>query len=461
MCPDGYREPRLFHDLYSDMFCRWWLPIHQAYKSPEQTQDCLRLSLHTPIPDESATLPVAVWIDSGGFMDLPDVGFQPPTSKAFQGAELCPRVQVIVRHRTGLLGYFPHPKAEVSDSNQGLQDVLAALRWVQENIKAFGGDPTNITICGHGIGADTLLHLLCCRQADGLYARALIQSPLSQAQLLHLKKPVWSKKPAGEAAAEFALKAVETLSSGGKGSDSSNGGIEALRQQSVQQLLAHSTGMSSLQVHCDLRCGPATGASLVEAPPIAQFADAKQAPVPIMIGCGDNDGAPSWDMTWSALPQIPWGGSRHYMTRAHIREIYGWEVEKSLLQAYPGMNLGSQRSNRELSGDAVHEAWVRMLAQGHRTAGHQLFRYRLLSQGMSGFGGDMLLALTGKVPVPSALRKQHLELASALALFIAGHGDDRDDLYPPLSPEREERQALVDGLVRQSTQEALATLHEK
>lgn len=88
-------------------------------------------------------------------------------------------VVVTVNYRLGALGFFAHPAIarEGQAMNFGLLDQIAALRWVQQNIAAFGGDATQVTLAGQSAGAQRVLSLMASPQARGLFHRAIAQSP--------------------------------------------------------------------------------------------------------------------------------------------------------------------------------------------------------------------------------------------------------------------------------------------
>jgi para-nitrobenzyl esterase len=90
-------------------------------------------------------------------------------------------VVVTINYRLGALGWLYHPELAPHDGaptgNWGLLDQLAALRWVAENIAAFGGDPARVTLAGESAGAGSALHLLAHPEASGLFARVVAQSP--------------------------------------------------------------------------------------------------------------------------------------------------------------------------------------------------------------------------------------------------------------------------------------------
>ena len=101
----------------------------------------------------------------------------------YDGSKLAARglVVVSINYRLGVLGYFAHPDLSAESSrnisgNYGLLDQIAALRWVQKNIGAFGGDAANVTIAGESAGGLSVMYLLAAPDARGLFAKALTQS---------------------------------------------------------------------------------------------------------------------------------------------------------------------------------------------------------------------------------------------------------------------------------------------
>ncbi len=133
-------------------------------------ENCLVVSVTAPA--DADRLPVMVWFHGGAYMS--GSGESPkydPDSLAREG-----RVVVVnVSYRLGIFGYLT-PDGPGSDDNLGLRDQILALQWVRDNIGAFGGDPSNVTAFGQSAGADSILSLMLCDEADGLFRRAIAQS---------------------------------------------------------------------------------------------------------------------------------------------------------------------------------------------------------------------------------------------------------------------------------------------
>lgn len=133
-------------------------------RSPEQSEDCLNLNVWTP-SEQGPPRPVLVFLHGGGFSSGSG-GLD-----WYDGARLAERgdlVVVTINYRLGALGYL-----RLDYSNLGLLDQIEALRWVRENIAAFGGDPQAVTVAGQSGGAISILAI----PEHGLFERAILQSP--------------------------------------------------------------------------------------------------------------------------------------------------------------------------------------------------------------------------------------------------------------------------------------------
>jgi para-nitrobenzyl esterase len=152
-------------------------------------EDCLSLNVFAPawqpddIPRGPQRRPVMVWIHGGGNAVGTSATYDVARNLAAQDGVIV----VTVNYRLGVLGWFTHPvlqqddaTAEERSGNFGLLDLIAALRWVQENIGAFGGDPGCVTIFGESAGGQQVLLLMASPLAAGLFHRAVAQSPVCE-----------------------------------------------------------------------------------------------------------------------------------------------------------------------------------------------------------------------------------------------------------------------------------------
>jgi len=154
------------------------------------SEDCLQLNIWTPAWPMKSHVPVMVWFHGGG--NVAGSAIEP----LFNGETLARRGVILVsaNYRLGVFGFFAHPEltkesAHHSSGNYALLDQIMALRWVQENIAQFGGDPANVTIFGESAGSMDVNTLVTMPMSKGLFARAIAESgaagdaqPLAEAE---------------------------------------------------------------------------------------------------------------------------------------------------------------------------------------------------------------------------------------------------------------------------------------
>ena len=155
----------------------WQAPVpgRSPAASPPQSEDCLTLNVWTPAANGRAGRPVMVWLHGGGFQ------FGSSAQPVYDGARLAARGVVVVslNYRLGAFGFLAHPALDREAPGSGafgLQDQLAALRWVERNIGEFGGDAGNVTLFGESAGAHSVGILLASPLARGLFDKAIVQS---------------------------------------------------------------------------------------------------------------------------------------------------------------------------------------------------------------------------------------------------------------------------------------------
>ncbi|XP_050348637.1 juvenile hormone esterase-like [Nymphalis io] len=134
-------------------------------------EDCLYLNVYTPDLEPYKSFPVMVWIHGGGFTSGSG-------NDDMYGPEFLVNKNVILvtlNYRLGALGFLCLDTEEIP-GNAGMKDQIAALRWIQNNIQKFGGDPNNVTIFGESAGAACTSYHLISPMSVGLFKRAIIQS---------------------------------------------------------------------------------------------------------------------------------------------------------------------------------------------------------------------------------------------------------------------------------------------
>jgi len=141
----------------------------------EMSEDCLYLNVYTTAASATDRRPVMVWIHGGAFTS--------GAGAIYQGEDLARKnvVVVTVNYRLGVFGFLAHPEltkesANHSSGDYAVLDQIAALKWVQKNIAAFGGDPTRVTIFGESAGSWSVNNLVATPLAKGLFQRAIGES---------------------------------------------------------------------------------------------------------------------------------------------------------------------------------------------------------------------------------------------------------------------------------------------
>jgi para-nitrobenzyl esterase len=168
----GVRSPGMFNGG-----CTQFSPVVAG--SIHGSEDCLYLNVWRPQGAETG-LPVYVWIHGGGN----SMG-SAMMVRDYSGHRVASRSRMVfvsMNYRLGPFGWFTHPalrdgvSAEDASGNYGTLDIIQALKWIQENIEAFGGDPHDVTVTGESAGGFNVLSLLISPPARGLFQRAMSQS---------------------------------------------------------------------------------------------------------------------------------------------------------------------------------------------------------------------------------------------------------------------------------------------
>ncbi|HEX3603926.1 MAG TPA: carboxylesterase family protein [Steroidobacteraceae bacterium] len=235
-----------------------------------QSEDCLYLNVYEPADaKKGAHLPVMVWIHGGAFLF--------GSGSAYDGSQFARQgvVVVTVNYRLGRAGWFAHPALTAENpkgplGNYGLMDQVAALDWVQDNIKAFGGDPKNVTIFGESAGAISVNYLMLAPQAKGLFEKALSESGFGRLPA----RPISSVEQNG---LNFAEKA------GVQGSDAA--AAKALRALPWSTLTGNVAGIGAAEQILPMADGKMITGSAADG-----FAKGIEAHVPYLLG-GNSDEA--------------------------------------------------------------------------------------------------------------------------------------------------------------------------
>ena len=154
-------------DVFGDM----------AFRGPKRSEDCLYLNIWTTATTTADALPVLIYFNGGGLMA--GSGSEP----RYDGSSIAKEgvIGVTANYREGVFGFFAHPDLTAASDykgsgNYGFLDQVAAIKWVKENIAAFGGDPNKITIVGESAGSFSVSLLMCSPLSKNLIAGAMLSS---------------------------------------------------------------------------------------------------------------------------------------------------------------------------------------------------------------------------------------------------------------------------------------------
>ena len=170
---EGVREAKQFGDdpmqpnIFGDM----------SFRGSGRSEDCLYLNIWTTVATTADALPVLIYFNGGGLMA--GSGSEP----RYDGSSIAKEgvIGVTANYREGVFGFFAHPDLTAASDykgsgNYGFLDQVAAIKWVKENIAAFGGDPAKITIVGESAGSFSVSLLMCSPLSKNLIAGAMLSS---------------------------------------------------------------------------------------------------------------------------------------------------------------------------------------------------------------------------------------------------------------------------------------------
>ena len=246
-----------------------------------RNEDCLYLNVWAPAKPGADKLAVMVWIHGGGHTTgSGSLAFYDGQHLARQGV-----VAVTINYRLGPLGYFAHPllskESELGVSgNYGMLDQIAALKWVQRNIAAFGGDPGRVTIFGESAGALSVCRLMVSPLAKGLFHRAIAQSGGAQGRNRHLRKAWYGLEP---------MEKVGERIAAALGCDQADDVLAALRAKTPEELLEASSPSQGL-FGKGIKFGPIIDGWALPDDPADLFKAGKQHDVPFMAGSNADEG---------------------------------------------------------------------------------------------------------------------------------------------------------------------------
>jgi len=246
------------------------------------SEDCLYLNVWTTAEKPEKRLPVMVWIHGGAF------NFGSASQPEYNGKNLAKKgvVVVTINYRLGPLGFLVHPllskeSAHGTSGNYGLLDQIAALKWVQKNIAAFGGNPDRVTIFGQSAGSRSVSLLMMSPLSAGLFHRAIAESggPIIGSEYLN---PVFNGNMAN--VSRMGQKLASKL-----GCDKAEDVLAAMRAKSTQELVEAADCKTSVFDE-GFFFAPVFDGWVLPKDPLAAYSGGRQHDVPIIVGSTLNEG---------------------------------------------------------------------------------------------------------------------------------------------------------------------------
>lgn len=320
----GTRDASLFGDSCPQPFVK----NLSAGLSLPGNEDCLKLNVFTP-SKPGKNLPVMVWIHGGGMLvdGSRDAQFT-PINLTKNGV-----IVITFDYRLGTFGFFASNEliAEAKAKgepvgNYGTMDQIAVLKWVKNNIAAFGGDPSNVTIFGESAGGRSVTWLMVSDSARGLFHKAIAESA-QQSPLRGMTQKHLGMAPETEIDAKY-MTAV---------------GAKTLKE--LRNLPANKLVLTSANFEQGEFGGPFVDGQIIKGDPIPLFAAGKQAKVPFMIGTN------SWDSSFlvPGQPAIGVLAKKIHENPKNIEKLYSRVKDKCV-------------ESSDVLGDMLYRGSTKLLA---------------------------------------------------------------------------------------------------
>ena len=362
------------------------------------SEDCLYLNIWTPAKTMKEHLPVLIYFNGGGLMA--GSGSEP----RYAGDAMARKgiISITANYREGIFGFFAHPQLSKETSykgsgNYGFMDQVAAIKWVKDNIEAFGGDPNRITIVGESAGSMSVSALMASPLCQGLFTQAMGSSGsvMGFKKVLTLKE---AEQKGVEMAQNIAAQMVgKTDKTKGKASKKKapKADINMLRNLPAEELLKLASVKSLPAYNIDRYF-------FVEQPE-ETFAKGNQTKVPLLVG-GNNQEMTPLAVLMGKQPTVEnlKAGAKATFGEENIDELfrlYGITTDKDVLEQ-PGVNLAS-----DIFLDYSTWKWGNM----HKlTSGQPVYRYRYchprpamaIKGKVAALAGGVIDAKEGEAPAP-------------------------------------------------------------
>lgn len=318
------------------------------------SEDCLFLNLWLPARTKpEAKLPVMVWIHGGAFL------FGSGSQAGFSGTQFAKQgvIHITINYRLGRLGFFAFPALskehpEELKGDYAYMDQIAALKWVQQNIASFGGDPKNVTIFGESAGGGSVHSLLTIPSARGLFQKAIVESGAGRDGILTgcpMDKDTPGALSAETIGVNFARK------HGIDGTDAA--ALVKLRALSSFEI---ASGGLSAPFNSDTYSGPILDGKLVVETAQSAYEAGRAPKIPLMIGANSDDA----------------GSYVAGDTKDAVFSLFGTRKADAIAAYDPNGTIDLRTLISYAAADRVHAEPVRFAARAFSSKGASVFVYR-------------------------------------------------------------------------------------
>jgi len=329
----------------------------------DRDEDCLYLNVWSAAKSSNEARPVMVWVHGGALVT--GTGSTPwydGTALANKGVVL-----VTINYRLGPLGFMAHPAltaeaSPASSGNYGILDQIAALRWVRDNIAAFGGDPGNVTIFGESAGSWSICYLQATPLARGLFHRAIGQSggvfdPMPRLATSSGGAP---HRPDFVPAESAGIRFAEALGVAGDAKPETAAALRAKTPREIYDGMANAGGRGRFWFR------PNVDGWVYPQPIYDLFAAKQHSAVPLMLGSNADEGTALWG---AAAPTTVAAYRKALETRYR-------DFAEEVLAAYPAASDGDAKAAYlELQGDDVFAWQMRTWARLASATGAPAYLY--------------------------------------------------------------------------------------
>ena len=355
------------------------------------TEDCLRLDIVRPDTDEE--LPVVVYFHGGTFVTGAS------HERVLRGHMLAQATNVVyvsVNFRLGVLGYLDFRSVgNDCEANPAIHDQILSLKWVRDNIAAFGGDPDRVTIMGESAGGAAVLHLMCAPGAKGLFHAGVAQSPAAASVHSRFQAEMWVR----EIIDGMGMSRLSTL--------------DDLRAADAADLVR--TGQSLLLngkelVQFNTAFMPTVDGVTLPEHPVDVFDHGDQAPVPLIIGTNSDEA--SFAKTLYQTTKQRQRAARRALS------VYDPDNVTHIMRAYG--DVVARNDFADLIADAVFWAPSVLIATAHRyVASTWMYRFEYASDTMRrlGLGAMHTADLAPVFGDPNATRASKIDRFGSLEGF--------------------------------------------